>query len=60
MDEQVILGAITRLGDRIDEQIARLDAKVDALRDETLSHFDAIYHRFDRLETEYETGRGDG
>lgn len=26
-----------------------------ALRDETLSHFDAIYKRFDRLETQYET-----
>jgi len=26
-----------------------------ALRDETLSHFDAIYKRFDRLESEYQT-----
>jgi hypothetical protein len=28
--------------------------KVDQLRDEMLTHFDAIYHRLDRLETEYQ------
>lgn len=28
--------------------------RIDVLRDETLSHFDAMYKRFDRLETEYQ------
>jgi len=33
--------------------IAGVDSRVSTLRDETLSHFDAVYKRFDRLEIEY-------
>ena len=33
--------------------IAGVDSRVTTLRDETLSHFDAVYKRFDRLEIEY-------
>jgi hypothetical protein len=31
----------------------RLDAKITPLREEMLANFDAIYKRFDRLESEY-------
>jgi len=31
----------------------RLDERIDARFDEFNGHFDAIYQRFDRLETEY-------
>ena len=33
---------------------APLEARISGLRDEMLSHFDAIYKRFDRLESEYQ------
>ncbi|HEY3055269.1 MAG TPA: hypothetical protein VGK31_04990 [Thermoanaerobaculia bacterium] len=33
--------------------IEPIRAEIAAFRDETLSHFDAIYKRFDRLESEY-------
>jgi uncharacterized protein YdcH (DUF465 family) len=32
---------------------AEFRAEIRALRDETMSHFDAVFKRFDRLETEY-------
>ena len=38
----------------IERIVGRVDLKVDALRDEMLSHFDAVYGRFDRLESEYQ------
>jgi len=38
------------------EQIVttRLETSIGALRNEMLSHFDAIYKRFDRFESEYQ------
>ena len=38
----------------IERIVGRVDVKVDALRDEMLSNFDAVYKRFDRLEDEYQ------
>jgi hypothetical protein len=38
----------------IERIVGRVDLKVDALRDEMLTNFDAVYVRFDRLESEYE------
>ena len=32
---------------------SRIVTRIASLRDETLSHFDAVYKRFDRLESEY-------
>lgn len=37
----------------LDRIVSRLDVRFNALRDEMLSNFDAIYKRFDRLESEY-------
>jgi chromosome segregation ATPase len=39
----------TEIGRRFDE----VDLRVTALRQDMLGHFDAIYHRFERLEQEY-------
>jgi len=39
--------------DRRDEKYAKAE-QLGSLRNEMLSHFDAIYQRFDRLETEYQ------
>lgn len=36
--------------DRRDERLGTVEQKLD----EVLTHFDAIYHRFDRLESEYQ------
>ena len=33
---------------------SRIGVKIDTLRDEMLSHFDAVYKRLDRLESEYQ------
>ena len=38
----------------IERIVGRVDVKVDALRDEMLSNFHAVYKRFDRLEDEYQ------
>ena len=47
---EVVLPDIERI---VTEAIAGVDSRVSRLRDETLSHFDAVYKRFDRLEIEY-------
>jgi hypothetical protein len=39
----------TEMGRRFDE----VDLRLTDLRQEILGHFDAIYHRFERLEQEY-------
>jgi chromosome segregation ATPase len=36
--------------DRRDEKLGTVEQKLD----DVLTHFDAIYHRFDRLESEYQ------
>ena len=46
----VVLPDIERI---VTDAVARVDSRVSTLRDETLSHFDAVYKRFDRLEIEY-------
>ena len=37
----------------IERIVGRVDSKVDALRDEMQSNFDAVYKRFDRVESEH-------
>ncbi len=46
----VVLPDIERI---VTDAVAGVDSRVSTLRDETLSHFDAVYKRFDRLEVEY-------
>lgn len=46
---QVVLPDIERI---VGSRIAPVMSRIDALRDEMLSNFDAIYKRFDRLESE--------
>ena len=36
--------------DRLEE---RINGRMDAFQRQTMSHFDHVYKRFDRLETEY-------
>ncbi|MDQ6800666.1 MAG: hypothetical protein M3041_07490 [Acidobacteriota bacterium] len=38
----------------VESSIASLDTNVVELRDDTLSHFDGVYRRFDQLESEYQ------
>jgi uncharacterized protein YceH (UPF0502 family) len=38
----------------IDSRIAEVRQEIGALRSEMLSHFGAVYKRFDRLESEYQ------
>jgi len=38
-------------------EISGVWEEVSALRDDMLTHFDAIYRRFEKLETEYEALR---
>ena len=45
---EVVLPDIERIVDD------RLDKRVGALRHEMLTNFDAVYKRFDRLETEFD------
>jgi chromosome segregation ATPase len=37
----------------IDRQFGAVDLRLTELRQEMLGHFDAMYHRFERLEQEY-------
>ncbi|MDP2700446.1 MAG: hypothetical protein Q8P98_00080 [Candidatus Rokubacteria bacterium] len=37
----------------IDHQFGAVDLRLTELRQEMLGHFDAMYHRFERLEQEY-------
>lgn len=37
----------------IDRRFGAVDLRLTELRQEMLGHFDAIYHRFERLEQEY-------
>jgi hypothetical protein len=48
---EIVVPDIERI---VGEAVGRVDLKVDALRDEMLTNFDAVYVRFDRLESEYE------
>jgi DNA repair exonuclease SbcCD ATPase subunit len=50
-----LLGTLTKFHrDVVLPDIERIiDARIVPLRQDTLSHFDAMYVRFDRLETEY-------
>jgi hypothetical protein len=46
---EVVIPDMHRLEERLE---ARLGGRIDELRNETLSHFDAVYKRFDSLESE--------
>lgn len=41
------------LGDEIRRTREELSGKTNALQNDMLSHFDGVYHRFDRLESEH-------
>ena len=46
----------TEMGHRftgMDRRFDEVDLRVTELRQDMLGHFDAIYHRFERLEQEY-------
>ena len=45
--------AIDRRFGELDRRFGELDLRLIELRQEMLGHFDAIYHRFERLEQEY-------
>ena len=45
---------LDRLGQVEDRLRGEIHAGLEGLRREMLGHFDAIYQRFDRLETEYQ------
>ena len=47
---EVVIPDMERLEERLE---ARLGGRIDELRDEILGRFDAVYKRFDRLESEY-------
>jgi DNA repair exonuclease SbcCD ATPase subunit len=49
-DVHVLLTEIERI---VSEKTAATDVKIDSLRNVMLSHFDAFYQRFERLESEY-------
>jgi hypothetical protein len=48
---EVVVPDIERI---VDDRIGSVDGRVAGLRNETLTHFDEVYKRFDRLETEYQ------
>lgn len=37
----------------VERLVGAVDSKLTSFRNETMSHFDAVYKRFDRLESEY-------
>ena len=47
---EVVLTDIERI---VTDAIAGVDSRVSTLRDETLTHFDAVHKRFDCLEIEH-------
>lgn len=51
---EIALPDVERL---LDTRIGRVDERIDALADQMLTHFDAIYVRFERLESEYHSVR---
>jgi hypothetical protein len=50
-----VLDEVLRQGARTDAGFAAVDEKISTFRGEMLSHIDAIYARFDRLEEEYQS-----
>ena len=47
------LGEVYRRFTEMDRRFDEVDLRLTELRQEMLGHFDAIYHRFERLEQEY-------
>jgi hypothetical protein len=41
----------------MDRRFDRVDLRFTELRQDTLGHFDAIYHRFERLDQEYRSSQ---
>ena len=54
---QALHGEMLRRFDAVDQRFDAVDERFDAEHDWSLGHFGAIYHRFDRLETEYQALR---
>lgn len=48
---------IVQMRQSLEERIDSVEIKVGSLRSEMLGHFDEIYRRLDRLETEYQAIR---
>jgi len=46
-------GEVSRRFDAVNGRFDEVDLRFTELRQEMLGHFDAIYHRFERLEQEY-------
>ena len=47
------LGEVYRRFTEMDRRFDEVDLRLTGLRQDMLGHFDAIYHRFERLEQEY-------
>ena len=49
--------AVGRRFTEMDRRFDEVDLRVTELRQDMLGHFDAIYHRFERLEQEYRSSQ---
>jgi len=50
---QQLVDSLARQSTEIGRRFGEVDLRVTELRQDMLGHFDAIYHRFERLEQEY-------
>jgi chromosome segregation ATPase len=53
VEYQQLVDFLGRQFNEIDRRFDEVDLRFTELRQEMLGHFDAIYHRFERLEQEY-------
>ncbi len=54
-DEPLTLAALAKFNQEVlAPQFGQIQNRLDRLEGQMLGHFDAIYQRFDRLETEYQ------
>ena len=52
--DRLVGDTLMPLIERVDRRFDILESRIDTMHQEMLSHFDAIYARFDRLEVEYQ------
>ena len=50
-------GEVSQRFDEVNRRFDEVDLRVTELRQDMLGHFDAIYHRFERLEQEYRSSQ---
>ncbi|MDO8478633.1 MAG: hypothetical protein Q7W02_21050 [Candidatus Rokubacteria bacterium] len=53
VEYQQLVEFLGRQFTEVDRRFGEVDLRLTELRQEVLGHFDAIYHRFERLEQEY-------